>query len=418
MLPKQAMERTNFSDGMIFNPEQIKRNDEYFIFKNSLLARYGIGKGILVGFEDNLRVSIEGSQMILHPGAAINQEGDVIYVSKKSVLLKDLLSSQFTDKTSLYVYLKYKENLEDFDASRTDKDVKLYYKTLETYSVEIRQKALNNDELFEVARIYIDHNGDQSIANAVNPYSPGANEIDLRFCSKIIPVNSTMTTNESIMISNVLRRYADFLTEMAYQKSFFSASVAAAFSNKIVGDLSIGSISAWQLYDLLAHLLFISTKIQEEKAEIVNTGFWKNIVRLQNLFSFSERYEADYYDMFLSIDNSFFSKVLLHFGNATIFDGNWDDILQDDEEKNEANKEYYIAGASESCDLVIEGDDIEQEHARLYPYKEGFLIEDISNTSGIYINAQRLESGMKRFIRNQDFVTLGKNGKVINLNNL
>lgn len=418
MLPTQPFEKTNFSDGMVFNPSQIKESDEYFSFKTSLLARYGVGQGVLIGFGENLRVSVENGQMFLHPGAAINQNGDVIYVDKKTLILKDLLNAQFSHRNSVYVYVKYNEVLEDFKASRSDKDVKLYYKISESFSVEIREKSTHNDEMFELARIYIDHESAQNISNPINPYSPIENEIDFRFSPKIIPANTTITQRENIMISNILRKYGDYLTEMAYSKSVFTASIAASFSNKIVGDLKIGDLSAWKLYDLLSHLLYVSSKIKDEKAEIINTGFWKNILRLQSLFSFSERFEADYYDSLLNIDNSFFSKVLLHFSNASIIYGSWDDMMQGADKTADKAKEFYLAGASQECDLHIQGDDIEQEHARLYPYKDGYFIEDISNSSGIYINAQRLESGMKKFIRNQDFVTLGKNGKVVNLNNL
>lgn len=418
MLPTESFKKTNFSDGMVFNPSQIKKNDEYFSLKTSLLTRYGIGRGVLIGFGENLCVSIEGGQIYLYSGAAINENGDLIFVPNKTLILKELFNGQFNDKKSIYVYIKYNETLEDFKESRKDKDVNLYYKIAENYSVEIRTKALESSGLLEVARIYIDHNIAQNISNAINPYSPIENEIDLRFAQKIIPVNSMITSSENIMISNVIRKYADFLLELSYRKSIISASVAASFANKIVGDLKIDDLCAWKLYDLLAHLLYISSKVKEERSEIVNTGFWKNILRLQNLFSFTERFEANYYDILLSLDNSFFSKVLLHFGNAAIFDGNWDDMMKKLDTKAGEEKEYYLVGASKACDLRIQGDDIEQEHARLYPFKEGFFIEDISNSSGIYINAQRLESRVKKFIRNQDFVTLGKNGKVVNLNNL
>jgi len=418
MLPIEALKKTNFSDGMIFNPSQIKTNDEYVSFKLSLLSRYAAGKGILVGFLDNLNVSIEKGNMYINPGAAIDENGDLIFVDKKTPILKDLQTSSFTDKKSIHIYLKYNENLEDFKSSRNDDDEKLYYKIAESFTIEVRAKALDDKELFEVARVYIEHDSSNNISEAINPYSPMENEIDIRFSSKIVPANSMISISESIMVTNVIRKYADFLTEMSYVKSIFTASIAASFSNKVVAELKMEDITAWKLYGLLSHLLHVSSKIKDEKSEIVNTGFWKNILRLQNLFSFSERFDANYYDIMLNKENSFFSKVLLHFSNASIFDGNWDELSQNQNSNIDGNKGYYIAGSSTDCDLLIEGDDIEKEHARIYPFKDSFLIEDISHSSGIYINAMRLESGVKKLIKNQDFVTLGKNGKVVNLNDL
>ena len=418
MLPTSILKKTNFSDGMIFNPMQIKMNDEYFTTKSSLLARYGIGKGILVGFKSNLRISILKGQLFLHPGAAINENGDFLYVDKEVALLNNLQTTQFANKKTIHIYLKYVENMEDFKASRKGEDEKLYYKIAETYSIEIRTKAIDNKELFEIGRIHIDHDLSHNISESINPYSPVDNEIDLRFAAKILPANSAVTPAEKIMMTNVIRKYADFLTEMAYKKSLFTALAASSFANKLVIDLNARDLSAWKLYDMLSYLVHISSKIKDEKSEIINTAFWKNILRLQNLFSFSERFEADFYDILLNIENSFFSKVFLHFGNASLFDGNWDGLMQDADSKVTAHKDYLIAGSSAHCDIQIEGDDIENEHARVYPYKEGYFIEDISNSSGIYVNAMRLETGVKKFIRHQDFVILGKNGKVLNLNDI
>lgn len=417
MLPISTFKKTNFSDGMIFNPLQIKMNDENLTMKLSLISRYGIGKGVLIGFEQNLKVGIKKGQLYLYPGAAINENGDIIYVDKEVLLLKDLQTNQFANKETIHIYLKYVQNMEDFKASRNVDDEKLYYKIAETYSIEIHAKSIDNKELFEIGRIYINHDLSNNISEAINPYNPVDNEIDLRFTSKIIPDNSIITVSEIIMMTNVIRRYADFLTEMAYRKSLFTAANAASFANKIVIDFKSSDLSAWKLYEILSYLVHISSEIKDEKSEIINTGFWKNILRLQNLFSFSERFEADYYNILLNVENSFFSKVFLHFDNASIFDGNWDVLMQDSENKVNIEKDYLIAGSSAHCDIQIEGDDIEDEHAHIYPHKEGYFIEDISHSSGVYINAMRLETGVKKFIRNQDYVTLGKNGKILNLNN-
>lgn len=419
MLPTQPFEKTNFADGMLFNPEQIKLNDTYYSQKHALIARYGIGSGILVGFKSNLRVSVENSKLVLHPGAAIDQNGELIFVHQKNILLKDVNISQFKDATTIYIYIKYKENLTDQKESRRDRDQKHYYKVEEGYSVELREKVLENSSLFELARIHIEHKHSTHIKEAANPYSPIENEIDLRFCTKIVSPNSIMNYNEKIMIANIFRKYADFLTEMSYKKQSYSASLAATFANKIVSDIKVFDLSAAQIYDILQHLLYVSSKIQDEMNEIVNTAFWKNILRLQSIFAFNENYEISYYDLLLNIDSSFFSKVLLHFGNAAIFDGNWDEVNNDENEvQDKEDKGYLKVGSAADCDLIVEGDDIAPFHAKLYPYRNGYFIEDVSDSSGIYVNAERLGAGVKKFIRHQDFTCLGKNGKVLNLTHL
>lgn len=415
MLEIENLERTNFVDGMIFNPEQLRLNDEYNIQRNALIARYGLGKGILFGYLGNLRVSIENSQLIIHPGAAIDDIGNIILVKKKYVVLKDINISQFQDKTIISIYARFQEDLKDQKPLKSEASLKHFYKIEEGCSIEIKEKMMSSGEFFELGRIFIDHSVSSSLKEAVNPYNPSENEIDLRFTYKNFNASTLIKYNEKTMISNIMRKYADYLTELSFNRKSFSASIAAASANRIVIDIKNLNLSANNLYETLQHLLYISRKIEDEIPQIVNTGFWKNILRLQSLFSFSESCDVDYYDLLLNVDSSFFSKVLLHFGNASIFDGDWGELDEKDDTDSKEPKEYISVGRSSECDIVIKGEDIEDEHARLYPFKEGYLIEDVSNSSGIYINAERLESDTRRYIRHQDFTTIGKYGNVLNL---
>ena len=418
MIEINHLEKTNFADGMIFNPEQIKVNDLYYSQKNALLSRYGFGKGILIGYLDNLRVGIENSQLVLYPGAVIDEVGNLIIISKKSIIIKDINISQFKDATTWCVYISFKEDLADQKDVKGDSGNKHFYKIIENYKIEFKEKLVNNDESVELARIYINHTISSTLKEAINPYNPVENEIDLRFSFKNYNARSVMKHHERMMISNIVRQYADYLTELSFNKKCFTASIAATFANKLVTDVKLLSLSSSDLYELLFHLVYISTKIQDELNEIVNTGFWKNILRLQSLFAFTESCEVSYYDLLLNIDSSFFSKVLLHIGNASINDGQWN-IEKSDENTNEnTEKDYIEVGSLDECDIVVEGEDIEPLHAKLYPYKDGYFIEDISKTSGVYINAERLESGVKRFIKHHDFTTLGKSGKVLNLTSI
>ena len=209
MLPNMSLERTNFADGMIFNPEQIKHNDTYFLQKNALISRYGLGKGILLGFKSNLRVAVENSQLVLHPGAAIDRNGDLLYIPVKQLLLKDLGLTQFKDNTSLYIYVHYKETLTDGRESRKGNEQKHFYKSEESFNIEIREKAADNSDYLELARIYIAQSSGSIISEAINPYSPSDNEINLRFCYKSGVAYALNNHNEKIMIANVFRKYAD-----------------------------------------------------------------------------------------------------------------------------------------------------------------------------------------------------------------
>ncbi|MBN2823884.1 MAG: FHA domain-containing protein, partial [Campylobacterales bacterium] len=141
------------------------------------------------------------------------------------------------------------------------------------------------------------------------------------------------------------------------------------------------------------------------------------IVRIQYIFTFQEHLRISYYELLLNIDNSFFSKIILHFNSATVFDGDWENIFKE-QKSQKAAKDYLIIGSDEGCDIVVEGEDIASKHAKIYKYQTGYFIEALAGSSGVYVNAQRIDEGTKKFIRKQDYVVLGKNGRVVNLQNI
>lgn len=416
MLPVENFIRTNFVDGIRFNPEQIQLTDKYFDTKLGLINAYGIGQGILVGFKNSLQVVIENDHLILTAGALIDNEGNIIYVNKRHVILNNLSLKQFEDKKSFYVYIKHEINFEDLQESKFDKDVKIHYKISESFKVVVQEKSFRDKSLVELARFYVDPKYGTNLKTPLNPFNPAANEIDIRFAPKVISNNHGLNQDEKILVSAILRKYANFLNELGFRKKLFTAMQTAAFAYKVETDVKVLQIAPRQLYDLLYELLNISLQIYNEREEIVNTAYWKNIKRLQSIFNFTEKYQIDYYATNLEIDSSFFSKVIMHYSNAAVFDGDWDAMLQDEIEEEEViQKDYLIVGSAQNCDIIVEGDDIASEHAKLYVYKSGYFIEDLQNTSGVYVNAEKLDKGVKQFIRHQDYVVLGKNGKVLNL---
>ncbi len=418
MLPTQELKRSNFVDGIKFNPKLIGISQNYFNQKSSLQSLYGIGRGILVGFLDSLEVYISGGKLILKSGAAIDGDGNIIFVPKSYVITTDILVSKYKDRSTLYIYISFESKMDDLGDSRYDNDVKFYYSIIEGYQVSVSDKKMRDSKYIELARIDINHQISELFKNPLNPFQALENEINIRYAPKIVGQNIMVSLEDRDIISHTLLVYAQFLNEFALRYSIHSMSVSASFAYQISSEIKNQPlISVWSIYDKLYQLLKISLFIELERKDIVNTAFWKNIMRLKHIFSFSENLRVDYYKLILNIENSFFSKVILHFNNAVIFDGDWDNILKEKKEEI-VKKDYIIIGSDPGCDMVIECEDVADKHAKVYKYKSGYMIEDMPNTSGVYVNAQRVEAGTKKFIRKQDYVVLGKNNCVVNLQNL
>jgi len=418
MLPEDKLYRTNFIDGIKFNPEQIAINDAYFNAKSALMGAYGIGQGVLVGYLGSLELFVENNQLIVKSGAAIDSNGNIIFLENNYTLLQDVLVEQFENRFTIYVYISHESQMDELKASKYDSELKIYYKINERSKIILSPKRLRDSVLIELGRVYIGHQTAQKIEIAKNPYSPQKNEINLNYVPKVIAENILLKYDNIQNIADVFDKYGTFLHEFGLRKSIQSMAGIASYA------LSVGSMirastqnTPWQIYDMLKKLLDMSLKIKIEREDIGHTALWKNLVRLESIFSFNERLKLSYYNMFLSNESSFFSKVILHFNNAVIFDGDWENILV--EQKEEVIiKDYIIVGSDSTCDMIVAGEDIALQHAKIYLYETGYFIEDLEDSSGVYVNAMRVEKGMKKFIRKQDYVVLGKNGKVLNLQNI
>jgi len=419
MLPTKNLIKTNFVDGMKFNPKQIGLSDEYFNNKLSLVNSYGVGRGILVGFKDSLRLTIENDTLILKSGGAIDSEGNIIFVEKDKIILKEISTNKYDDRRDIYFYLSYEEKMENLAPSKNDKNLKIYYTIEQGYQIIIGEKKSENSTLIELGRVSINYKTSTKIKMPTNPFNPKDNEINIRYAPKIIGENSFLALKDRLFISNILNKYGNFLHEFSFRKSIFSMATIASYALILSKDIkNRDNISTWEIYDGIYTLLEITKKIKIERKDIVNTAFWKNIVRLEDIFSLKDSVKIDYYHLHLDNEKSFFSKILLHLLNATIFDGDWEHILEEKNKKIKKAKDYIIVGSSPKCDIIIEGEDIAERHAKIYRYKSGYFIEDLENTSGVYVNAERVDKGVKKFFRKQDFVALGKNGKILNLQNI
>lgn len=419
MLPVEKFIKSNFVDGIKFNPEQIQLSNKYYEEKLGLANSYGIGIGILVGFKDSLKVVIDGDKIVVKPGALIDNEGNMIYVDKEHIIIEGLSNRQYHDKKSIYIYIRHTTRLDDLQESKYSHDVKIHYKMIDTYQILLQEKTYTDKTVVELARIYIDSKEGHMIKMPQNPYNPTANEIDISFAPKVVAKNTLINYEEKGLITSVLRQYGNFLNELGFRKRVLTATQVASFAYKIAMDIKTTDITPWHLHDMLYELLNLTLEIYKEKEEIINTALWKNVTRLQSIFNFVESNETDYYEINLDIDVSFFSKVITHYSSAAVFNGDWDSILKEEvkvEEKEE--RDYLTIGSGENCDIVVDGEDIAREHAKLYQYPKGMFIEEMPDSSGVYINAERLERGVRQLVKLQDFVVLGKNGKILNLQNL
>jgi len=80
------------------------------------------------------------------------------------------------------------------------------------------------------------------------------------------------------------------------------------------------------------------------------------------------------------------------------------EILGEDRTKVELSKEDVIIGRIPDCDLQLLVENVSRRHARLFYHYEGYCIEDLGSTNGLYVNGIKVE---KCVLSDQDLLEIG-----------
>lgn len=420
MLPDQPLTLTNFVNGMKFNPEMIGVNDAFYDAKLSLLSLAGHGRGVFAGYAGSLTPKIEGGLLVVSTGAALDDQGNLIFVPATSQpLLPDLSNRRFTDKSTVYVYIRFREVPEDLRPARNE-ELSIHYKKKQTYEVVLDTQHRPEPGWVELARILVDHSKSEFIEAADNPFLPGANQLDIRFAPKIVTAPACLSQAESEKIASVFQEYGKSLSALARKKKLFSASTAAGYAFAAAAQVEGSQVTSWKLFAFFNYLLELTLEMADEHPALLETPFWKNVRRLEQLFAGREESEGEripfdlsYYSILLDHENSFFFKVLYHFRNAARTSM---PLAESAPEEAAPPKNHLIVGTTPDCDIVMDQDDVSKEHLRITRFKTGYFLEDLGSAQGTFVNSIRLEPGVKQFVTPGDTVLLGGAGAVLNLN--
>lgn len=187
-LPK--FRRANFFSGLIATPRYWNEIQEYHYQKEKFFNVMFHGYGIIDGVLGNLRVQpIHGSSgsslaIVVNSGAAVDRLGRCVFLYEPQALTVDY--RKYKLPTTVYVTLRYKEQMEDYYQNEDNPDFQGYQKKLENGIVEIRNTESEDKDLLELARIYLEEDKNSeipAIKESKDFANPGANEIDTRFIS-------------------------------------------------------------------------------------------------------------------------------------------------------------------------------------------------------------------------------------------
>lgn len=177
----QGYKRINFFKGFLTTEKDWNDAERYHIDKRRLHNRMLHSPGIVYGFAGDLKVTARARGDLaveVQPGYAIDGVGNDLTIFDATI--RNINLEEFRLPQTIYVVLRYYEELTDFIAYKENLEYKGHRRVLESCKVELSQTEPDISREVELARIYLEK-GVQRVRDARDPHDPKPNEIDMRF---------------------------------------------------------------------------------------------------------------------------------------------------------------------------------------------------------------------------------------------
>jgi hypothetical protein len=179
-----GFKRINFFKGFLTTEKDWNDAERYHIDKRRLHNRMMHSPGIVYGFAGDLRVTARARgdlSVEVQPGYAIDGMGNDLLIHDATI--RNISLEEFKLPQTVYIVLRYYEELTDFIAYKENLEYKGHRRVLESCKVELSQTEPDITREVELARIHLEK-GVNRIRDARDPASPQANEIDMRYVQR------------------------------------------------------------------------------------------------------------------------------------------------------------------------------------------------------------------------------------------
>ncbi|MEJ7600564.1 MAG: hypothetical protein WKG01_21840 [Kofleriaceae bacterium] len=184
MSETQGYKRINFFKGFLTTEKDWNDAERYHIDKRRLHNRMLHSSGIVYGYASDLKVNARARgdlSVEVQPGYAVDGMGNDLIIHDATI--RNINLEEFRLPQTIYIVLRYFEELTDFIAYKENLEYKGHRRVLESCRVEISQTEPDLTREVELARIYLEK-GVQRIRDARDPADPKGNEIDMRYTPK------------------------------------------------------------------------------------------------------------------------------------------------------------------------------------------------------------------------------------------
>ena len=206
MTEQQGFKPINFFKGFLTTEKDWNDAERYHIDKRRLHNRMMHSPGIVYGYAGDLKVNARSRgdlSVEVQPGYAIDGQGNDLVVF--DAMIRNINVEELRLPQTIYIVLRYYEELTDFIAYKENLEYKGHRRVLESCRVEISQTEPDINREVELARIHLEK-GVQRIRDARDPSDPKLNELDMRFTPKGGLSGSSLPPNLRLRLETLLNQ--------------------------------------------------------------------------------------------------------------------------------------------------------------------------------------------------------------------
>jgi hypothetical protein len=220
----KAFSRLNFFTGFQTTADDWNQLVAYDVEKHKLHSRIFHAPGVVTGQMGSLKVSARGRadmSVEIAPGVATDGQGNDLILGEPAI--KTLVPTDYKLPQTVYLVLKYAEDLSDYVSYKANLEYKGHRRVAEQVKVEAIITEPDLEREVEIARIHLGK-GVKRITDAKDPREPGTNEIDRRYIPFAGSVGCTLTPTIVLELSELVGSSREVYSHMFHQLKILPAS--------------------------------------------------------------------------------------------------------------------------------------------------------------------------------------------------
>ncbi len=260
----KGFKRLNFFTGFQTTADDWNDLVGYDVEKHKLHNRLYHGPGVVPNILGGLKVSARGRADLsveVSPGYAMDAEGNDIFLPEPEI--KTINPGDFKLPQTVYLVIKYAEDLTDFVSYRANLEYKGHRRVAEQVKIDAIITEPDITREVELARVRLTKDV-KRITDAKDPKEPRENELDLRFVPEAGIVGSRIPPEQLHEMANVLGDARQIYAHMFHNLRILTAADILQVLMMLDMALRLNLVDPSNVFDLFAMVFDLQAQMIED----------------------------------------------------------------------------------------------------------------------------------------------------------